>query len=89
MLEQLQVAEMAMLPSKEAKEILYILLAESFVSLQVREGRNKIKVLATASLQYKSLVIYLHNAHSYIASQLKAHNDCIQLQMYTYSLLLS
>ncbi|XP_064390213.1 DNA-directed RNA polymerase III subunit RPC3-like isoform X2 [Halichondria panicea] len=34
MLEQLQVAEMAMLPSKEAKEILYTLLAESFVSLQ-------------------------------------------------------
>ena len=30
-------AEMAMLPSKEAKEILYTLLAESFVSLQVKD----------------------------------------------------
>ena len=35
MLEQQQVAETAMLPSKEAKEILYTLLAENFVSLQV------------------------------------------------------
>ena len=35
MLEQKQVPEKAMVPSKEAKEILYTLLAERFVSLQV------------------------------------------------------
>lgn len=35
MLEQKQVADFAMIPSKEAKEILYTLLAEKFVSLQV------------------------------------------------------
>ena len=35
LLEQHQVAEMAMIPSKEAKEMLYSLLAENFVTLQV------------------------------------------------------
>jgi DNA-directed RNA polymerase III subunit RPC3 len=35
MLEQKQVSDMAMIPAKEAKEILYTLLAEGFVSLQV------------------------------------------------------
>lgn len=34
MLEQKQVADVAMIPGKEAKELLYTLLAESFVSLQ-------------------------------------------------------
>ena len=33
-LEQKQVADMAMIPSREAKEMLYSLLAESFVTLQ-------------------------------------------------------
>lgn len=35
MLEQKQVSDMAMIPAKEAKEILYTLLTEGFVSLQV------------------------------------------------------
>ncbi len=35
MLDQKQVADMVMMPSKEAKEILYTLLAENFVNLQV------------------------------------------------------
>ena len=35
MLEQKQVADMAMIPSKEAKELLYILMAENYVTLQV------------------------------------------------------
>ncbi len=35
LLDQKQVSDMAMVPSKEAKEILYALLAEKFVSLQV------------------------------------------------------
>lgn len=35
LLEQNKVAELAMLPGKEAKEILYTLLAESFLCLQV------------------------------------------------------
>ena len=34
-LEQKQVAELAMISGKEAKELLYILLAENFVSVQV------------------------------------------------------
>ena len=38
MLEQKQVADVAMIPGKEAKELLYTLLAESFVSLQVVGG---------------------------------------------------
>ena len=37
-LEQKQVADMAMIPSKEAKEMLYSLMAESFVTLQVHNG---------------------------------------------------
>lgn len=36
MLEQKQVADMAMIPSKEAKELLYVLMAENYVTLQVR-----------------------------------------------------
>ena len=35
MLEQKQVADMAMIPSKEAKELLYVLMAENYVTLQV------------------------------------------------------
>lgn len=38
MLDQKQVTDMAMIPSKEAKELLYTLLAENFVSLQVSEN---------------------------------------------------
>lgn len=38
MLEQKQVSDMAMIPSKEAKEILYTLLAENYISLQVCSG---------------------------------------------------
>lgn len=38
MLDQKQVSDMAMIPSKEAKEILYTLLAENFVSLQVSQS---------------------------------------------------
>ena len=34
-LEQKQVVDMAMIPSKEARELLYSLLAENFISLQV------------------------------------------------------
>lgn len=34
LLEQKQVSDMALVPNKEAKEILYSLLAENFVSLQ-------------------------------------------------------
>ena len=37
LLEQKQVADMAMIPSKEAKELLYTLLAENYITLQVRE----------------------------------------------------
>lgn len=37
MLEQKQVADMAMLPGKEAKEILYTLLAENYLTLQVED----------------------------------------------------
>jgi DNA-directed RNA polymerase III subunit RPC3 len=33
-LEQKQVVDMAMIPSKEARELLYSLLAENFISLQ-------------------------------------------------------
>lgn len=36
-LEQKQVVDMAMIPSKEARELLYSLLAENFVSLQVTQ----------------------------------------------------
>ena len=35
LLDQKQVSDMAMVPSKEAKELLYTLLAERFVTLQV------------------------------------------------------
>ena len=35
LLEQKQVSDMALIPQKEAKEMLYSLLAENFVSLQV------------------------------------------------------
>ena len=41
MLEQKQVADVAMIPGKEAKELLYTLLAEGFVSLQVAGGRGR------------------------------------------------
>lgn len=34
-LEQKQIADKALIPNKEAKEMLYSLLAENFVSLQV------------------------------------------------------
>ena len=37
MLDQKQVADLAMIPSKEAKELLYTLLAENFVTLQVND----------------------------------------------------
>ena len=37
MLEQKQVADMAMIPSKEAKELLYVLMAENYVTLQVSQ----------------------------------------------------
>ena len=37
-LEQKQVVDMAMIPSKEARELLYSLLAENFVSLQVNDA---------------------------------------------------
>ena len=40
LLEQKQVADMAMIPSKEAKELLYTLLAENYITLQVRRGRG-------------------------------------------------
>ena len=36
-LEQKQVVDMAMIPSKEARELLYSLLAENFVTLQVKQ----------------------------------------------------
>ena len=39
-LEQKQVVDMAMIPSKEARELLYSLLAENLVSLQVRGVLN-------------------------------------------------
>ena len=35
LLEQKQVSDMALIPQKEAKEMLYSLLAENFISLQV------------------------------------------------------
>ena len=35
MMEQKQVADLAMIPSKEVKEMLYTLLAENFITLQV------------------------------------------------------
>ena len=35
MMEQKQVADLAMIPGKEAKEMLYTLLAENFITLQV------------------------------------------------------
>lgn len=35
LLEQKQISEMALIPQKEAKEMLYSLLAENFVSVQV------------------------------------------------------
>ena len=38
MLDQKQVEDMAMLSSKEAREILYTLLADNFVNLQVNES---------------------------------------------------
>lgn len=34
-LEQKQISDMALIPSKKAKEVLYSLLAEHFVTLQV------------------------------------------------------
>lgn len=34
-LEQKQVADLAMVPSKEAKELLYSLLSENYITLQV------------------------------------------------------
>ena len=37
LLEQKQVADMAMIPSKEAKELLYVLMAENYVTLQVSQ----------------------------------------------------
>ena len=36
-LEQKQISDMALIPNKEAKEMLYSLLAENFISLQVRQ----------------------------------------------------
>lgn len=37
MLDQKQVSDMAMVPSKEAKEILYTLFTENFVNMQVSD----------------------------------------------------
>lgn len=55
MLEQVQVAESAMLPNKEAKEILYTLLAESFVTLQVR-NTIKIAIIRASPIYIRSYI---------------------------------
>ena len=39
-LEQKQISDMALIPNKKAKEILYSLLAENFITLQVRQSKR-------------------------------------------------
>ena len=74
MLEQKQVAEMAMIPSKEAKELLYVLMAENYVTLQVsREKEGGSNYIILYSLNYsriKYFAVWLNSAEKQI-SQIK------------------
>ena len=67
-LEQKQVVDMAMIPSKEARELLYTLLAENFVSLQVYTQTDTVLVWLMAHVlhSYKlTTCVHVHTPLQY------------------------